>query len=160
MHYFTHSPLWCVQYDWELTTSSLRRKNHTVDIKCFRSLRLGFIHALVTDANYEITSKAAWKKWERTSGCQDFIKMYLCAPLSLISFFVCVFPHSSSKGSSTTVWASMWRTSLTNPTVWLPTIDGFTTNTTLTTLDRYKREKIHPWRPFRIVLNILIMDVN
>lgn len=55
--------------------------------------------------------------------------------------------HSSSKESFTTAWASMWRTSLTSLTVWLPTIAGFTTNTTLTTSDRCETGEIRSSKP-------------
>lgn len=122
----------------ELKTSS-QEENHTVNIKCFCSPQLGFTHTLVTDANYEITSKAAWKMWLHKSVVMTSSKCIFVLVSLLFPFpCVCFFP-SSSKESSTTVWVSMWRTSLTNQTVWLPTIDGFTTNITLTTLDRYKR---------------------
>ena len=98
-------------------------------------------HAVVTHANYETASKSRMK----LSGCARALS-WLHHNVSLlrpsitsrcVCVCVCVLPPSSSKGSSTTVWASTWRTSLTSLTVWLPTIDGFTTNTTLTTSDRY-----------------------
>lgn len=77
--------------------------------------------------------------------CHNFIKINFAVPLSLISISLCVCFPSSLKESFTTVWVLTWRTSLTSPTVWLPTIAGFTTNTTLTTLDRYKRKKCFEW---------------
>lgn len=68
------------------------------------------------------------------------IKMFLRLSYSVISpLSMCFFVlQSSSKASSTTAWAWMSRISPINLTASLPTTDGFTTNTTLTTLDRYK----------------------
>lgn len=84
-----------------------------------------------------MTSKTEWKKWLCREGfffhCSVVIYLHVPLPVS-------VFLQSFSKESSTTVWVSMWRISPINRTAWLPTIDGFTTNTTLTTLDRYEIE--------------------
>ena len=114
--------------------------NYQVLLEFFIRLNL-HMHELHTfKANFKISLKTVWKKC-----CHDFIKIYifLCLCVSFSSLCVCFPLPSSSKANSTTAWVSMWRTSLTNPTVWLPTIDGFITNTTLTTLDRYEREKYY-----------------
>lgn len=75
-----------------------QKESHAVDIKWFWSLQLGFVHTLVTDANYEITSKAAWKKWLRTRVvmtsrlCVSHFPLHVCFPSQLFKgkFYYCV----------------------------------------------------------------------
>lgn len=58
-----------------------------------------FVRALVTDANYEIASKAAWKKQLLTSVVRTSSSWVFVVPLTLMAFSLSVcFPSQLFKG--------------------------------------------------------------